>query len=72
MSAPIELDVTNTDLFPFEISGDWGIDIKPPLFEWEAEGAENNEIPAARVFDFNGDGAVDLLLKVWRSYRHCI
>ncbi len=72
LSAPIELDVTNTDLFPLEISGDWGIDIKPPLFEWEAEGVDNSEIPDARVFDFNGDGAVDLLLKVWRSYRHCI
>ncbi len=36
-SAPIEVDVANTDLFPFDISGEWGIDIKPPFFEWSAD-----------------------------------
>ncbi len=72
LSAPIDVDVTNTDLFPFDISGDWGIDIKPPLYDWSAVGSEEHEIPAARIFDFNGDGAVDLLLKVWRNYRHCV
>ena len=72
LSAPIDVDVTNADLFPFEISGDWGIDFKPPLYDWSTLSAEEHEIPDARIFDFNGDGAVDLLLKVWRNYRHCI
>ena len=72
LSDPIELDVTNNDLFPHDISGEWGIDIKPPLFEWSAVGSDEHEIPQARIFDFNGDGAVDLLLKVWRNYRKCV
>ena len=72
LSAPIELDVTNADLFPFDVSGGWGMDIQPPYFDWATEDVEKKEIPDARVFDFNGDGAVDLLLKVWRHYRSCV
>ena len=72
LSAPIELDVTNADLFPFDVSAGWGVDIRPPYFDWAAEDGEKKEIPDARVFDFNGDGAVDLLLKVWRHYRSCV
>ncbi len=72
LSAPIELDVTNSDLFPFDVSEGWGMDIKPPFFDWADEPFEKKEIPDARIFDFNGDGAVDLLLKVWRHYRSCV
>jgi len=72
LAAPIEVDVTNTDLFPFDAVDDWGIDLKPPFYDWSAIGAEDKEIPDARIFDFNGDGAVDLLLKVWRNYRKCV
>ncbi|MFC1702756.1 FG-GAP-like repeat-containing protein, partial [Pseudomonadota bacterium] len=72
LAAPIELDVTNTDLFPFNVSEGWGVDIRPPFFDWADEPFEKKEAPDARVFDFNGDGAVDLLLKVWRHYRSCV
>ncbi|MDH3903454.1 MAG: FG-GAP-like repeat-containing protein, partial [Xanthomonadales bacterium] len=72
LSAPIELDISNADLFPFDVSDGWGMDIRPPYFDWASEDVEKKEIPDARVFDFNGDGAVDLLIKVWRHYRSCV
>jgi len=72
LSAPIELDVDNSAVFASDLSLDWELSGLPRFFDWEVTEADTTEIPDARIFDFNGDGAVDLLLKVWRDYRRCI
>ncbi len=69
---PVELDIDNSELFPFAKGEDWEQSVSPPFFVWEPAASNRAAIPDARVFDFNGDGAVDLLLHVWRDYQRCI
>ncbi|MBT8069577.1 MAG: VCBS repeat-containing protein, partial [Gammaproteobacteria bacterium] len=71
-SAPIEVDVDNADLFPKAIAGGWDLHTEPPFYNWAIDGPDKKETPDARTFDFNGDGAVDLLIKVWRHYQKCV
>jgi RHS repeat-associated protein len=72
LAPTIELDVDNTDLFPIDHSGEWGLSDFPPRFDWDLSGAGRADTPDTRIFDFNGDGAADLLLKIWRDYQRCI
>jgi len=71
LSAPIEVEVNNSTLFPSGLNGGWEISTRPPFYNLDIGGVERADKPDARIFDFNGDGAVDLLLKVWRSYSKC-
>ncbi|NOR21036.1 MAG: hypothetical protein GQ538_13220, partial [Xanthomonadales bacterium] len=72
LSAPIAVNVDNADLFPDLLTGGWEPNNFPPIYGWASNEYEKTDIPDARIFDFNGDGDVDLLLKVWRNYRRCI
>lgn len=72
LSAPIKLNVDNADLFPLRIPSGGELSGYPHFFNWELTSADKTDIPDARIFDFNGDGAVDLLLNVWRNYQVCI
>ena len=72
LSSPFSLEVDNSDLFPDLSSDGWEMTRRLPIHKWGIDPSGNKDVPDVRVFDFNGDGAVDLLLKVWREYRRCI
>ena len=72
MSAPIELNVDNGDLFPDRLGAGWELANFPPVFDWDLNDFNKTDVPDAKIFDFNGDGAVDFLLNVWRNYQKCI
>ncbi|MCW8926513.1 MAG: VCBS repeat-containing protein, partial [Xanthomonadales bacterium] len=69
---PVELELDNSELFPFIKGAEWEQSVSPPFFIWEPAAGNSSNTPDAKVFDFNGDGAVDLLLHVWRDYQRCI
>ena len=72
LSDPIDLNVDNSDLFNRILVDGWEMGNSPPNYLWSTGIVRDYDIPDARVFDFNGDGSVDLLLKVWRQYQLCI
>ncbi|NNE06187.1 MAG: hypothetical protein HKN15_10740, partial [Xanthomonadales bacterium] len=76
LSSPIEISSQFGDLFPSPV-GDaqgnlWETFAKPNFTDWNTTQLQGRNTPDARVFDFNGDGAVDVLIKVSREYRNCI
>ena len=72
LSAPIDLDVDNAGLFPPKMADGWEMSGFPPFYNWAVTENDKTDVPDAQIFDFNGDGAVDLLLKVWRYYQKCL
>jgi hypothetical protein len=69
LAAPQPITVELADLFPDSVADSdpgnpdrWFVDLERPSFEAEANPVRS------QVFDFNGDGAVDLLVKVARHY----
>ncbi|MSQ98592.1 MAG: hypothetical protein EXR85_04760 [Xanthomonadales bacterium] len=56
-----------TNLFPEQSTGGWFIDTEAPHFADES----STSAPFARPFDYNGDGAVDLLVRLSQRYVKC-
>ena len=71
-SEPIELNMDNADLFPVSTDDGWEMSMRPPFYKWGNAGVMNMEVPDARVFDFDADGATDMLFNIFRQYQRCI
>ncbi|MFT5139912.1 MAG: hypothetical protein ACI9CB_001569, partial [Rhodothermales bacterium] len=65
-------NLSGNDLFPL-YAEQGTFELSPKLTSYETYETFSNAQTRAtnRVFDFNGDGAVDILLHVWRQYDSC-
>lgn len=63
---PLLISVNYPGLFPEETTGGWQVTHEAPGFHLQTR----NSLPG-RVHDFNGDGAVDILVRLRRRYQSC-
>lgn len=71
-SAPVNLNTDNADLFVIDDGSGFEMRLRPPYYTTNNTDGSDHDVPRAQVFDFDGDGTVDLLLKVSREFEKCV
>lgn len=71
-SAPVNLNTDNADLFVIGNGSDFEMRHRPPYYTSNNTAGSDHDVPRAQVFDFDGDGTVDLLLNVSREFERCV
>ncbi len=67
LAIPIQLTIDTAPFFPHQTTDGWRLDDEVPHFQFNP----TKGVSGAKPFDYNGDGAIDLLVRVTRQYAKC-